>query len=228
MRKVTLPTPRNGQRARSTPERLVDAVEKLLDQRDHLDLSLREITTTAGANVAAVNYHFGSKDALVTVVIERALSEHARRQLITLRAAEADPTCSVEDIVRAWISPTILAADDSRTTLIPRIAARVFSGGSPELRELATNTHAEGYNLIFRLLADRLPALPSDELAFRITLAAVAMSGMIVDTFDHAPIADNPPVSRDGNTLERSVAFIVAGLSAPRTQPPEKTQSRTS
>jgi AcrR family transcriptional regulator len=219
MGQVSLSAPDDGRRPQSTPERLIDAVEELLGQRDDLELSLREITTAAGANIAAVNYHFGSKDALVTAVIERALSEHARQQLLALRAVSALPDAGVEDVVRAWISPSVLTADDGRATLIPRIAARVVSSGSPELRELGVTTHAETYALVFRLLAERLPALSSEELTFRITLAATGVAGMIAGVFDGSSIAGNP-FHRDQNTLCRSVSFIVAGLSDPPASPP--------
>lgn len=218
MRQVSLSAPDDGRRPHSTPERLIDAVEELLAQRDDLELSLREITAAAGANIAAVNYHFGSKDALVTAVIEHALSEHADQQLLALRAVSALPDAGVEAVVRAWISPSLRTADGGRATLIPPIAARVLSSGSPELRELGVATHAETYALVFRLLAERLPALSSEELTFRITLAATGVAGMIAGVFDGSSIAGNP-FRRDQDTLDRSVGFIVAALSAPPVEP---------
>jgi hypothetical protein len=94
----------------------------------------------------------------------------------------------------------------------------VVSGGSPELRELGVTTHAETYALVSRLLADRLPALSSEELTFRITLAATGVAGMIAGTFDGSAIAGHT-LRRDEKVLGRSVGFIAAGLSAPPAPP---------
>src|SRR5215470_16816023 len=81
--RLVLP-PRGDPAARGTPERLIAAVERLLAERDDLDPPLRDITQAAGANVAAVNYHFGSKAALVTAVIERAVTEQVHESLQSL------------------------------------------------------------------------------------------------------------------------------------------------
>src|SRR5260370_27594650 len=93
---------RSGKPGQTTPDRLIEAVERLMTERDDLEPSLREITSYAGANVAAVNYHFGSKDALVHAVIERALTEHPREHLERLDAsAPSQPPPRIEAIFSA-------------------------------------------------------------------------------------------------------------------------------
>jgi AcrR family transcriptional regulator len=207
-----------GPPGQATRDRLVQAVERLLAETGDLDPSLREITAAAGTNVAAVNYHFGSKDALVRAVIERALQEHADQQLAAMDAVlNTTPDASIEHIVRAWLTP--LTGPGPEPALIGHLAARVLSGGSPALRELGTRTHAAAMARLFGLLAERLPELPAEELAFRLTLVITVTGGLIYGAFDQAVIAGNQPVTRTPETDARAVSFLVGGLTARPTQP---------
>jgi len=58
----------------NTRERLLDTAEALISANGYANTSLREITAQAGANLAAVNYHFGSKEGLVSAMLERRLT----------------------------------------------------------------------------------------------------------------------------------------------------------
>ena len=60
-----------------TVQRILDAAEVLFAQKGFAETSLRAITSRAGVNLAAVNYHFGSKEALVQAVFERYLTQLA-------------------------------------------------------------------------------------------------------------------------------------------------------
>jgi AcrR family transcriptional regulator len=73
---------------KNTKERLIDSAEHLFAQNGYHNTSLRAITTKAEANLAAVNYHFGSKEALITAVLERRLlplNDLRRQRLAALR-----------------------------------------------------------------------------------------------------------------------------------------------
>ena len=109
-----------------TKRRLIDTVEKLLAERHELDVSLRDITSAAGVNVAAVSYHFGSKDALVQKVIERAVSRLARRQFVALEVlASRDPPPSAAEILEAWLTPSLAPEAGERIAVMARVARRV-------------------------------------------------------------------------------------------------------
>lgn len=56
-----------------TVERILDAAEQLFAEKGFAETSLRLITSKAGVNLAAVNYHFGSKKALIQAVFSRFL-----------------------------------------------------------------------------------------------------------------------------------------------------------
>jgi AcrR family transcriptional regulator len=215
--RLVLP-PRGDPAAQGTPERLISAVERLLAERDDLDPPLRDITQAAGANVAAVNYHFGSKAALVTAVIERAMTEQARRMLDAVDAvAGAQPPASVEQILGAWMHVMAAQADD---TVLGRIAARIVAGPPAELGELVETIMAEPRARLRNLLADRLPQLSADELGFRMDMAALGFLMFIRGGLQEAPFDMAHSASCDHTTADWALAFIVGGITAaPSRQP---------
>jgi AcrR family transcriptional regulator len=73
---------------RDTRKRLLDATEWLFIESGYEAMSLRHITTRAGANLAAVNYHFGSKEALMQELLSQRLDRLNRERLQLLSACE--------------------------------------------------------------------------------------------------------------------------------------------
>jgi AcrR family transcriptional regulator len=208
MKQMLVLPPRGDAAAQGTPERLIAAVERLLAERDDLDPPLRDITQAAGANVAAVNYHFGSKAALVTAVIERALTEHAREALEALDAvSDAQPPAGVEEILRAWMQ---VSAGIAPNTVMCRIAARILAGPPAELSELAERTIAEPRARLLKLLSDRLPQLSLGELGFRVDMAVVALLMLNRGDLLRAPFHE----CRSDTSAHQALAFIVGGITA--------------
>lgn len=217
--KQRLALPRRGDPVtQGTPERLIAAVERLLAERDDLDPPLRDITQAAGANVAAVNYHFGSKAALVTAVIERALTEQAGKMLDAVDAvASAQPPASVEEILWAWLHVFVGLDSD---TVLGRIAGRIVAGPPVELRELVETALAEPRARLRNLLADRLPQLSGEELSFRMGMAALGLLMLGRGGLRYAPFYEGHPDTSDDACAQWALAFIMGGLTAaPSRQP---------
>src|SRR5579859_4078456 len=74
----------------TTKDRILDAAERLFAHKGIEATSLRTITAEAGVNLAAVNYHFQSKEALMHAVIARRLDPINQRRLAMLDAYEAE------------------------------------------------------------------------------------------------------------------------------------------
>ena len=115
--------------AQDTKKSLLDAAEALIAEHGVAGASLRAITTRAGANLAAANYHFGSKKALARAVIARRFGPVNTERLRLLDEAEqasGDDAVDLETLVRAFVGPVVTFRQASCRTAAgtsPRSAA---------------------------------------------------------------------------------------------------------
>ena len=124
-----------------TKEIILDTAERLFAERSFSSVSLREITAEAGVNLAAVNYHFGSKDALLLAVFRRRAVDLNRERLNLLREAEAragDGPAPLYDILHALVCPPIRWTQQpgSGQSVFIQFMGRVRTDGTPEMRNL--------------------------------------------------------------------------------------------
>ncbi|MBU3061832.1 TetR/AcrR family transcriptional regulator [Nocardia sp. NEAU-G5] len=110
-----------------TRERLLAAAERLLLTERYDEVSVRGICAAAGANPAAVHYHFGSKEALVAALLEDRLGELWDARLTALAARGA----SVPEVVDAVIEPFVELAADPVGRLHLRLLAQFVLGRPP-------------------------------------------------------------------------------------------------
>ena len=107
-----------------TRARLLAAAERLLLTRQYDDVSVRGICAEAGVNPASVHYHFGSKDALVSALLEDRLGPLWAERLATVLTERG----SVADIVDAVIGPFVALAADPIGRLHLRLLAQFILG----------------------------------------------------------------------------------------------------
>lgn len=200
---------------RGTKARLVDAAERLFATQGVAATSLRSITAEAGVNVAAVHYHFGSREALLRAVLARRVDPVNRerlRRLAGLEAAEGAPAGppSLEALLEAFLAPAFEAVEADPE--LARVGALLFQEPREEARALVAELFGEVVAHFEAALARALPALPADELRDRVSFVVGAM----VHQLAGAGLPALPAPDREARRrLARLVRFCAAGLRAP-------------
>src|SRR3954452_23133675 len=116
-------TDRRREAGQRTQTQLVDAALELLARRGEDAVTLRDITKAAGANVAAVSYHFGSLKSLCDAAIERALESYLDAQQAAVSAL--GPESTLDELAAAFARPMISAlTKGGRDRAVIRIVAR--------------------------------------------------------------------------------------------------------
>src|SRR5438045_5087132 len=98
-----------------TRTRILDAAEEIFMQLGFEGTSMRLLTAKAGVNLAAVNYHFGSKHALIEAVFRRRLDPMNAARVAELDKLEAEQRSpSPEAVIRAFITPGLRRMEDGK------------------------------------------------------------------------------------------------------------------
>ena len=163
-----------------TKGKILDAAEELFSERGFPSTTLRAITEQAGVNLAAVNYHFGSKDALIFAVFDRFVVPMNEKRLQLLDDAEAGTGSdgpSLESVVSAFLHPVV--RNWKRGDRWPRrmkLMARAMIELGPKSEDLKRHLFAEVARRFLPALARCAPHLGRAELAWRFYFAIGAMN----------------------------------------------------
>lgn len=200
--------------AGSTKERILNAAEALFAQRGFDGASLRQLTTAAGVNLAAVNYHFGSKDKLVEQVFRRRLDALNTERLAALAKVAGAPETRLEDVLAAFIRPALELSHDNGGSLFMRVLARAFAEHDDTLRHFLSDNYGHVMRQFTAEFARLLPRLSKEELYWRIDLVTGALTlamsgfGMIRRRDDVSERAHRE------QTTQHLIRFAAAGLNA--------------
>ncbi len=199
-------------------ERIFLAAERLFAERGFDGVSVRDIVQAAGANLAAVSYHFGSKTELLLSVFRRRTQEMNRERHARLREAEAKHggQAPLAEILRALLGPPILWRDPaSGKATASRFIARAITEATPELRAIL-ETDVSHQRRFVAALARALPDFAREDVCWAFHFAN-ALPHQCTDTSFRrltvlaAGACDTEDVAA---ILERAVRFAIGGVEA--------------
>ena len=206
-----------------TQIRILDAAEELFMQHGFEGTSMRLLTARAGVNLAAVNYHFGSKDALIEAVFRRRLDPMNAARLAELdrleREAGGQPLAP-EAIIRAFVGTSLRMIEDARHggRNFVRLLGRTYTDPSKSIRALIGGLYAPAMERFKAAFERALPQMPRDELVWRMHFMFGTLAYTLAATDTVQLIAGCKPEDRyDACLLEaRLASFLAAGLLAPQ------------
>lgn len=196
----------------STRERLLNIAEQRFGEGGYEGTSLRAITVAAAANIAAVNYHFGSKEALLRAAVARAMApvNTERRRRLDQLEAKGQPTA--EQLIRAFIEPglDLVLRRGERGPVVARFIGRVAFDPSQRIRELYAAESDPVEARYLEALRAALPRAAPESVAF----GYVNMLGLLAlhqsQALTRAPGTED--VEDPGKLAENLIAFLVAAF----------------
>ncbi|MDA0750619.1 MAG: TetR family transcriptional regulator [Verrucomicrobia bacterium] len=206
-----------------TKTSILDAAEMLFVEKGFDGTSLRSVVAKADVNIAAVHYHFGSKESLIQAVLARRLEPINRERLerlAALRESNGKGELQLEDVLRALFEPALRLAGGGEpgSNNIVRLIGRIFSEPSHALQLFLKDRFRdvfENYTSAFREILTELPDL---DFYWRIHFMLGAMCHTLCDRERPVILSGGVcDVESQHEVLEQLVAFVAGGLRAQST-----------
>jgi len=211
-----------------TRERILDAAERLFMAHGYEGTSMRQITGEAGVNLAAVNYHFGSKESLMQEVFRRRLDWLNEERMRVLDAYEKDAggnALKPSQIVDGFFGTLLRLADHEQhggMTFL-RLLGRTLIEPSEFIRTFLAHEYKPVMDRYKEALFRALPEVPKAEIVWRFHFMLGATSYAIAGT-DALRLVTDWQIEEEDSTdrldrlVPRLMSFLLGGLRAPLPQ----------
>ena len=200
-----------------TRTRILDVAEELFGERGLDRVSIRDITRNAGVNLAAINYHFGSKEDLIAAVFERRVvpvNEARLAALDTVEKSAGKKISKLEAILEAFIRPALQSSLKASKggAAFSKLFGRCLSEPSPEVEALLKRQFEPLAERMHTVLKKALPHLSRSEIFWRMKFTYGALHHWLLtkDKFRPDWVED---VDVETQT-QKLISFAAAGFRA--------------
>lgn len=211
MREMTVPES-------GSKRKLLDTAEHLFAEKGFEIVSIRDITQAAKTNVAAVNYHFGSRDGLMALVMMRYMVPVNEERLARLEAVERKgpgKVAPLEEIIDAFVRPLVgqVAKSGLSERLFYKLIGRIFARQGDGLPAPVEDPLRQVGERFARAFAKALPTLAPEDLSWRIHFMAGGMIHLLTrqDLLHRISNGASGTPTMEA-TLSRFICFAAVGL----------------
>lgn len=208
----------------SPRQRIIDAAELLFAEQGWNTVSIRTIAAAADVSLAALNYHFGTKEQLLADIFAARARPIAQERMRLLGAVEKSGEAPLERVLEAFLRPALEFGSGSR--LGSKVFAKLRARLAIEPEEFSRRTLAaafdESSSAFMAALQRSLPDLPAPDLCWRFHFLLGTMVYTMADNGRIQSIAQSAIDPGDFEAaLQHLVPFLAAGFRSPQlAQPP--------
>jgi AcrR family transcriptional regulator len=190
--------------------RLLDAAEKLFCEKGFDGTSIRELTTEADCNLAAVNYHFGNKDNLYIEMFRRQFEMMIERNLQLIDQLTAESGLTLEKLLRAMIMhPMRGAYEDQPEGQVLRLLVREILSQKLDRQAIVKDMKNKMFDRLGDVLKQLVPGLPDD----RLLLMVCSFDGVVIHPFLFMDMyKESVPGLTLDQLLDHMVKFVASAI----------------
>ena len=198
-----------------TKHRILEVAEHLFGDQGLERVSVREITEAAEVNLAAVNYHFGSKEELIEAVFQRRIAPLNQARLSALDQVEraaGEKAPRVEDVLRAFILPAVACASSNESEAFSKLLGRCLAETRPEVEAFLRKQFAPLLARFEAAFMKALPHLSREDVFWRMKFTFGSLHHWLLTRRKFVPpCAEGTSVEAQ---VEKLIAFTTAGFQA--------------
>jgi AcrR family transcriptional regulator len=199
----------------STKDRILGAAEELFAQHGFAGTSLRQVTSRADVNIAAVNYHFGSKENLVNEVFRRRMDDMTDLRLSQLKIALEKHPGELQPVLAAFVEPALAMSQDRHGGgAFVRVVARAYAEKNDGLRKFLSDHYGHVLREFGKAIATCVPGLSKEELYWRLDFLAGALTYAMADFGLIKRPADVTEAAHRERAARELIRFAEAGIRA--------------
>ena len=195
----------------ATQVKILDAAECLFVEHGYAATSLRAIASAAGFNLAATNYHFGSKKGLFASVCHRCVQPINKERLFLLRQlTESERPLTARSVLESFFSPLVKAVYKSHR--VPALIGRIYAEPESLTKPILEQEFGEIATRYQLAIAAVFPDVPAEELSWRFHFMVGSMLHLLQF---NAPLGTESSRSTFISGIDRMIDYAEAGLAQP-------------
>lgn len=201
-----------------TKDKILNAAERLFAEQGFEHTSLRQITSNADVNLASVNYHFGTKKALIQAVMERYHAAFMPALDERLKSLQARGFSSTEEVLNCFVEPllSLQRINPQGTSIYLSLLGHAYSEIQGHLRRFTMQHFGDVVQRFLLCIHQANPHLSPATLFWRLhfTLGATVFVQVSGQALSEIAQADFNEKAEPEDIIKRLIPYLAAGIAA--------------